>query len=394
MYFHGCASHGLHLMIKDIFAVTKAKRGRPIADYPEEYPFEYLQNFVQDCKDVVSFFSFHHQEKAKLVKLQAAENKCQLVQPAPTRWGSLINCMKQLKESESILHQIVSARDFCTGSQKQKQSKMQLAATICSEDFLTNLDKCIDIMEPINVGITAFQSDQTELSLVYQHFAVFMKEAYENMAGLSIAERKYLLKLVDERLEFMYGDAIGVAYLLDPVLIGKDMLSEHKKKAEDALFDSVFQGVVITHENHGEYKKKKDKLFLEYTKWVISATSERAKNEYRYQMLENRAKTCIQYWLVDGASYPTLRDVAINVFSMVTSSAASERGFSAMGFVHSKLRNRLSTEKVEKLVFIKNNAPQLTEQASIDWGSSDIESEDEEGNAEEDKDSSTTEIDE
>jgi hypothetical protein len=111
-------------------------------------------------------------------------------------------------------------------------------------------------------------------------------------------------------------------------------------------------------------------------------------------MLENRAKTCIQYWLVDGASYPTLRDVAINVFSMVTSSAASERGFSAMGFVHSKLRNRLSTEKVEKLVFIKNNAPQLTEQASIDWGSSDIESEDEEGNAEEDKDSSTTEIDE
>jgi len=39
-------------------------------------------NFVQDCKDVVSFFSYHLQEKAKLVKLQLAENKHQLVQPA------------------------------------------------------------------------------------------------------------------------------------------------------------------------------------------------------------------------------------------------------------------------------------------------------------------------
>ncbi len=102
MYFHGCASHGLHLLVKDMFAATKAKRGRTIADYPEDYPFEYLLNFVMDCKDVVSFFSYHLQEKAKLVKLQLAENKRQLVQPAAVRGGSLINCLRRLKESESI----------------------------------------------------------------------------------------------------------------------------------------------------------------------------------------------------------------------------------------------------------------------------------------------------
>jgi len=27
MYFHGCAFHGLHLLVKDLFAATKAKRG-------------------------------------------------------------------------------------------------------------------------------------------------------------------------------------------------------------------------------------------------------------------------------------------------------------------------------------------------------------------------------
>ena len=82
MYFHGYASHGLHLLVKDLFAATKAKGGGTIPDYPEAYPFEYLLNFVEDCKDLVSFFSYHLQEKAKLVKLQLAENKHQLVQPA------------------------------------------------------------------------------------------------------------------------------------------------------------------------------------------------------------------------------------------------------------------------------------------------------------------------
>jgi hAT family C-terminal dimerisation region len=53
---------------------------------------------------------------------------------------------------------------------------------------------------------------------------------------------------------------------------------------------------------------------------------------------------------------------------MVTSSAASERGFSTMGFQHSKLRNRQGYEKVKKLIFIKTNAQQLTDnQGGVDW---------------------------
>jgi len=76
MYFHGCASHGLHLLVKDLFATTKAKRGRTLPDYPEGYPFEFLLNFVSGLQDVVTLFSYHLQEKAKLVKLQLAENKC------------------------------------------------------------------------------------------------------------------------------------------------------------------------------------------------------------------------------------------------------------------------------------------------------------------------------
>ena len=40
---------------------------------------------------------------------------------------------------------------------------------------------------------------------------------------------------------------------------------------------------------------------------------------------------------------------------MGKSSAASERNFFTMGFIHTELCNRLSTPSVEKLVYVKNN---------------------------------------
>jgi hypothetical protein len=89
--------------------------------------------------------------------------------------------------------------------------------------------------------------------------------------------------------------------------------------------------------------------------WVVKAKSEREIHDFRYRMLKKRAKTSLQYWQVDGAKFPAIRAVTLTVFSMVASSAASERGFSTMGFVHSMMRNRLGSEKVKQLVFIKTN---------------------------------------
>ncbi|KAG2953816.1 hypothetical protein JG687_00010696 [Phytophthora cactorum] len=48
------------------------------------------------------------------------------------------------------------------------------------------------------------------------------------------------------------------------------------------------------------------------------------------------------------------------------SSATSERNYSTFGFVHSKLKSRLSTEKVSKLVYIKTNALQLGLNSAIE----------------------------
>ena len=52
-----------------------------------------------------------------------------------------------------------------------------------------------------------------------------------------------------------------------------------------------------------------------------------------------------------GNMQKELTELALTLVSIAPTSAGLERVFSSMGFVHSDLRNRLSTDKVGKLAF-------------------------------------------
>ncbi|KAH9255956.1 hypothetical protein BASA81_005992 [Batrachochytrium salamandrivorans] len=149
--------------------------------------------------------------KAQLQKAQLTENLPGLVQPAPTRWSSLKTCFESLRKSEHVLHRIVSAKDFIQGTGKQKESQQKIHDIITDGKFVEHLEKAIMILNPVNTTIVVFQSDSVPVSQIYQSFANTMKEQYEMMNCLSDAERFYLLQLLQSRLDFLYGDAIGIA---------------------------------------------------------------------------------------------------------------------------------------------------------------------------------------
>ena len=58
-------------------------------------------------------------------------------------------------------------------------------------------------------------------------------------------------------------------------------------------------------------------------------------------------------WKLDGKEWPLVKDIEKKLFTMETYIAALERNFSTMGFIHTKLRNRLSPVSVENLVYVK-----------------------------------------
>mgnify|MGYP002804591960 CR=1 FL=1 len=144
-----------------------------------------------------------------------------------------------------------------------------------------------------------------------------------------------------------------------------------RKEIEDFIFNFPTEDGTTSNE-------RRDQLARECTAFRIDALSEREKASYHFKMI-GESKTVLQWWIADGTDWPLLRNLAIRVFSMATSAAASERNFSTFGFIHSKLRNRLSPEKVKKLVYIKTNSVQMADGPTDCYASDSDENEPDEG---------------
>jgi hypothetical protein len=62
---------------------------------------------------------------------------------------------------------------------------------------------------------------------------------------------------------------------------------------------------------------------------------------------------------MNAQTFPELSRLAIRLHHTVANLVASERSFSQMNLQHSKLRNRLDAERVNKLVYISINSRTL-----------------------------------
>jgi hAT family C-terminal dimerisation region len=65
------------------------------------------------------------------------------------------------------------------------------------------------------------------------------------------------------------------------------------------------------------------------------------------------------FWLYASAKCPTLSTFARQLLNTIANSVPSERSWSTMNYIHSKTRNRLSLERVDKLLFIYINSRTL-----------------------------------
>ena len=163
-----------------------------------------------------------------------------------------------------------------------------------------------------------------------------------SIPNLNQVKKTYLVDLVRKRFKFMYGDAHGAAYVLDPRYLGDRMSRTLRKEIEDFIFN-------FPQADESTSKERKDRLAKEYTSFRIDALNEREEKTYCFKMIGD-TQSVLQWWK---------SELALCVFSMAASAAASEHNFSTFGFVHSKLCNCLAPEKVKKLVYIKTNAIQM-----------------------------------
>jgi len=229
--------------------------------------------------------------------------------------------------------------------------------TIEHAQFIIKLNKAIAILKPLDRLIVKYQEDKVPISEVIPDFEALPPEFRKLRATNIINEEElmYLCETVDKRFQFIYSSAHGLAHMLDPRFIG---VSERLPWARRGNLEKLlfrFQVDDVPRESVDE--ERAATLNIQYLDFVARATGAKREDSICYKLLVGKRLTVLDYCLLESSEWPELQSIAVKLFSMPTSSAASERNWSTMAFVHSKLRNALAPEKVEKLVFLKSNLP-------------------------------------
>lgn len=189
------------------------------------------------------------------------------------------------------------------------------------------------------------EADDAPLSLVYHYFGKLFNH-YEN--------NKTIQDKVKQRLRFLYTESMGLAYMLTPI------------HAAEGFYFGEDQTDIIGYATKLAQKVNAEDVEIvgeEMLSFVTKMSTLSAKQrDVIFKMSDKN------YWSIIGRrEFPALYKVAKPIIEMICSSATSERTWSTFKFVHSRLRNRLTNEKVEKLVFLYTNCVLLDENDKTDY---------------------------
>ena len=357
---YGCACHTLNLLLKDFEHIKT------------------LGDHISMCKEIVKFFKLKQVPNAVLhEKQESANSKQSLKLPVQTRWGSIVECMKSIQVNKQSLRE--AAVNIAVESMAPK--KVQNAILNDGVFWDRNL-KFIDLLSPITRLITYFEATSATLSDV-RHKLITLRDSFHSHVSESpflLAEEKTAILKFSKRLEMTCTSTHNASYLLDPRYTGDNLNSD---ELEGAI--TLILNLTVAQDNSqiiGEITNFRTKSNI-FNKPLIWSATKVVTSAYKTSSNITPAD-----WWTSWFSTSALHDVAVKLLQMPASAASCERNWSTWGMVHSKLRNRLLTNRSGKLVYIKYNLKLLEKsnsQTSMDFSSeqeqetdSDISSESEE----------------
>lgn len=330
----GCAAHVINLLIKDILEPHSSGKYfflQSTDGTDTTFCFYFL--VLSESAEIIKFFNNHHRARALFdSSRQGEESVKKLCVAVPTRWFSQYSSGRSVLEAKYVLAKICDDHEELLKVISATKAP-PVIKSIKSPTFWNKLTAVMNLIEfPVNV-IGKLEADNAELSLVYHYFGQ-MLEHYEN--------DRVVFPKVNARWTFLKKNVHGLSYIIVP----KYASNGHFIEAKELIVSSIKE--FASKINPGQEQETMLEM-VQYIREVSALTGDQK------ALVESMSAS--DYWEIFGNSkFPLLYKCAKTINGMICTSAAAERAWSIYGFIHTKLRNRLANEKVEKIAFLYINS--------------------------------------
>lgn len=317
-----------------------------------------LQNYMHDLVKIESLKAIHKIGKGMVkeiklshVKLAALKEKqselygkkSKTLKITPkTRFAYVVLTLESLVQNKSALQAIVIDRSLGVDGDIRKQ--------VLDEDATwPNIDRALDLLKLIAQGIKVLERDDALLSEALEVYLKikekvdnFLYEKHDDFCSLSDLQKmekcfKYRFNMSIKPIHF-------AANLLDPRFQGRKLNDSQRMETFDYI-QRLAQHLQINDEegsllaNVGEFRDH-EKFFSHDVLWAAARTYKPSS------------------WWKGLCGEQLVAPLATRLLQLPCSGAPAERNWSHQGGVHTDERNRLPSEKVKKLVSIKDDLNQ------------------------------------
>ncbi|KAF2898878.1 hypothetical protein ILUMI_07306 [Ignelater luminosus] len=291
LWYSNCNSHTANLLAKDI------------SNTPE------IALCLAQAHSVLK--EFKHPELERRV----TENKgYRMKLPCDTRWCSNLDASSCLVSNFPIMRQVVVA------SSNDLKIKQDVKKLLFDDDFETQCQDCIDLLNPICELINTAHSAECTLADVV--------DLWLNLKTNHVYNKEHYREIIQRRVESALNIYALTAYYLD---INKDF-----KKLQDDMQEKVYNFLLEELHKNG------------IEEWVQFRESMEI-----FKSLKEKGITNWQsFWKTAKLKCPKLSELAMKLLKIPASSVQIERLFSNWSYVHSSVRNRLTFDRSKKLLYV------------------------------------------
>ncbi|KAH7290338.1 hypothetical protein KP509_30G043200 [Ceratopteris richardii] len=232
--------------------------------------------------------------------------------------------------------------DWDESSLEESKSMQRLCL---DEEFWENVKAVLNILTPIYRVLRMTDCEGATLGLLIH----MMRRAIDDIRAATLVTTEQVNEVLEvtlRRWTWMHRPIHGFAGLLHPAFKSPALYTDIELLS-DRL--SYMSRVIPSH------------LHNEMLEQISCYLDERGNSAFTFPSCWDRASMVkpLFWWQNFGFSFSTLSTYAIRVLSQDCSSGACERNWSAFSLVHTKVRNRLSPEQMEKLIYCRTNLRML-----------------------------------
>ncbi|KAJ7981106.1 hAT transposon superfamily [Quillaja saponaria] len=317
IFWSPCSSHSIHLLMEEIAELDWIK------------PVVLCSKEIEKC--IIAFQSNYPSVLAENFK---GSSDSLFVKFAPSCY-----ILQRVFELKQELQEIVVSEEWKQWKLNILEDIGSIEASILGADFWSRADFLSQICEPFLRLLAVLNIDRCVMGEVHE----WRVQAFDAVRskGIDVGVLNQLEELLDNRWDVLFSPLHAAGYILNPRYFGrgqtKDKIVMRGWKATLDRYESDSAGRRVLREQLSSYWRSEGSLGEE------DAVDCRDKMDP------------VAWWENFGFETPHLQTLAIKILSQVSSVAMCEEISKDSDIPYQETANRLGVQRVEDLVFIRNN---------------------------------------